>query len=81
MKNIKSAIIKFFKMNRTNLIKTLLTSGMSPVMLKLNQQSAGEEITWQVGWRSVANGFDECLHSIDLNKEVEAQIKNLIAKI
>lgn len=74
-------ITTYVDVAETSSIELLRRSKMKPTMVKLNQKTIDEKIVWQVGWRSTAHGFDNCLHTIKLNDEIEAQIKNLIAKI
>ena len=66
---------------QTSKIHTLQNAMMQPAMVRLNQKKSGEKIVWQAGWRSTANRFNECLHSVNIDGEVLSQINNLISNI
>lgn len=74
-------ITTYVDVTETSLIELLRRSKMKPTMVRLNQKTAEDKVVWQVGWRSTANGFDDCLHTVNLDDEVKAQVKNLIDKI
>lgn len=73
-----TAYVNIAEISATDLLRR---STMKPSMLRLNQKSTNEKVEWQVGWRSTANGFDDCLHTVNLDDEVVTQINKLISKI
>lgn len=61
--------------------ESLQRAGMQPAMVRLRQSGPGKKVVWQVGWRSTTPRFDECLHSVNIDDEVSAQINKLISNI
>ena len=74
-------ITTYIDIAQIGMLDLLVGAGMSPTMIRLNQSEQGTKVIWQVGWRSTANGFGDCLHTINLDGEVIKQIYKLISEI
>lgn len=62
-------------------IPKLQAAGLRPTMLRVWQEKESSRPRWQVGWRKVANHYDQSLHYLRLHADVEEQVTKVIARI
>ncbi len=58
-------------------VSLLINSGMEPVMIR-PWKLARRPTIWQAGWQKTMNGYDQCIHTIDLESQVYQQLQGFI---
>ena len=53
--------------------RMLYQAGLTPSMVRPWQKKGGQ-LKWQIGWRQTMNGFDQCLHNLNLDDQVNRQL-------
>lgn len=62
-------------------IKTLFNAGLIPAMIRPWQNPEESVPKWQIGLRATMNGYEECLHNIDLDPDVGTQLNDFLGRL
>jgi predicted GNAT family acetyltransferase len=60
-----------------DLAEQLFGYGLEPVMVRPWKDNANDCPKWQAGWRKNMNGYEKCLHSVNIDPEVKSRIMRL----
>lgn len=58
-------------------IKRLSQAGMEPAMVRPWKPHKDEQVRWEVGWRRTMNGYEDSLHTIQLDPAVREHLDTL----